>query len=96
MSVSNEKWGCKSSKNQCRLVTRSGTASYYCCARTKGHRGPHVNAYVIHDTWMTREEWERDFGAAARTCYGQPSKRRRTRKGATRKRAALDATKEKK
>lgn len=74
------------SVKQCDWVRRNGTDGYLCCILLRGHEGLHEDhsedfwrrlaakdgkAYKAPEVWWyPLKEWERNFGAAARACYG--------------------------
>jgi hypothetical protein len=76
------------SLNQCDWVQRNGTDGYLCCVKGRDHEGLHEDhtgdhyrqvaralgkKYVEPETWwFPLKEWERNFGTAARACYGHP------------------------
>lgn len=56
---------------QCDFVHPHGVEGYLCCVRILGHDGPHSTAYVDPQptNWMRIEDWQRDYGEAARNAY---------------------------
>ena len=74
-----ERFGCRSPDEQCQMATMNGSDGMTYCALRASHRGPHVNNYVLHVKWITREEGNRRIEAALPFIY--PPRRKRARKG---------------
>lgn len=73
--------------SQCRYVTPHGKDGYVCCQLDAGHGGYHLTAYTVGGhidrasittrEWLTKREWNKKYGAAARSCYADFGKARR-------------------
>lgn len=66
-------WKASNPEEQCSMVERNGTDGYLCCGLRSGHSEagvPHASVYGFgNGPWMTQDEWERNHGTAARSCY---------------------------